>query len=590
MNQPIRILYVDDSPFDRELVRDALEKEQGGFELLEAASRAEFEKKLTKGSFDLVLSDFNILGFEGLQVIERVHTIDSSLPVIIVTGTGSEEVAVEALKRGAADYVIKTPKHIQHLPHIIHAVFEKKQMEEERKQAEEALRESEDKFKYIFDNSVIGKSITLPSGEIHVNKAFCEMLGYSPEELQSKKWQEITHPEDIELTQREVDNLLAGKKKVVRFTKRYLARNGSVVWADISTSLRREKSGKPLYLMTSVTDITERKKTEEALKESENQLSRIFNNVSDVLFVLTVEPNDNFRFISINKRFLEVTGLSEEQILGKPYQKVIPKPAHALVLEKYKKAISKRKTVQWEETSVYPNGVRIGEVFVTPIFDEKGCCTQLIGMVHDITRRRQDEELLRLSEERFRTLFEQAAVGVALLDTKTGQYVRINQKFCDFLGYTIKEMLTKTFRDVTYPDDVQTNIDKNALLLHGTINDFSIEKRYIRKDGTIILGKLTASPLWKPSTKPDTYFHIAVVEDITDRKKSEEKLERSTLELKARNKELERFYKAAVGRELRMIELKKQINELNKKIGQKPSYPIAPKDESTIHRRKKKDL
>ena len=90
MNQPIRILYVDDSPFDRELVRDALEKEQGGFELLEAASRAEFEKKLTKGSFDLVLSDFNILGFEGLQVIERVHTIDSSLPVIIVTGTGSE--------------------------------------------------------------------------------------------------------------------------------------------------------------------------------------------------------------------------------------------------------------------------------------------------------------------------------------------------------------------------------------------------------------------------------------------------------------------------------------------------------------------
>ena len=109
MSEPIRILYVDDYPLDRELVLDALEKEHGGFKVVEAASRAEFEARLAAHDYDLVLSDFNILGFEGLQVLDAVRAKAPQVPVVIVTGTGSEEIAVEAMKRGAADYVIKTP-------------------------------------------------------------------------------------------------------------------------------------------------------------------------------------------------------------------------------------------------------------------------------------------------------------------------------------------------------------------------------------------------------------------------------------------------------------------------------------------------
>ena len=94
MSQPIRILYADDNALDRELVRDALEKEHGGFKLVTAASHTAFEKALAKGGFDLILSDFNILGFEGLQVLETVRAKDSNPPVVIVTGNGSEETAV----------------------------------------------------------------------------------------------------------------------------------------------------------------------------------------------------------------------------------------------------------------------------------------------------------------------------------------------------------------------------------------------------------------------------------------------------------------------------------------------------------------
>ena len=151
MDAKIRILYIDDYALDRELVKDALEKEHGGFELMEASNRKEFETLLKAHAFDLVLSDFNIAGFEGLQVLEAVHAHDPRIPVIIVTGTGSEEIAVKALKQGASDYVIKRPQHIRKLPQTILTVLEKEALVAKRIQAEKALVQSESHLRSLVD-------------------------------------------------------------------------------------------------------------------------------------------------------------------------------------------------------------------------------------------------------------------------------------------------------------------------------------------------------------------------------------------------------------------------------------------------------
>src|SRR3569832_1643616 len=105
--QPIRVLYVDDSYLDRELVRESLQGDRS-FQVTETTRRDEFEAALVAGAFDVILSDFNILGYNGLQVIDTVLATCPRVPVVIVTGTGSEEIAVEAMKRGASDYVIKS--------------------------------------------------------------------------------------------------------------------------------------------------------------------------------------------------------------------------------------------------------------------------------------------------------------------------------------------------------------------------------------------------------------------------------------------------------------------------------------------------
>jgi PAS domain S-box-containing protein len=159
-----------------------------------------------------------------------------------------------------------------------------------------------------------------------------------------------------------------------------------------------------------------------------------------------------------------------------------------------------------------------------------------------ITERKKEKEALRESEERFRAIFEQAAVGVALLNTKTGQFIRINQKYCDFVGYTMQEMLHKTFMDITYNEDVQLNVDKNAKLIEDDSREFSFEKRYVHKNGNIFWGNITISPLWKVGEKPETFFHIAIVEDINERKKDELIIRQQNIQLRELNAAKDKFF------------------------------------------------
>ncbi len=147
----------------------------------------------------------------------------------------------------------------------------------------------------------------------------------------------------------------------------------------------------------------------------------------------------------------------------------------------------------------------------------------------EITERKKIEQSLAESELRFRALFEQAAVGVAQIKSSTGRFVRINQRYCDIVGYPAEEMTSKNFMQITHPDDLQADMENMRNLLAGEIQEFVTEKRYCRPDGSIVWVNLTVSPMWKPEEAPD--FHIAVVEDISDKKKSEEALMESRRQL-----------------------------------------------------------
>ncbi len=174
----------------------------------------------------------------------------------------------------------------------------------------------------------------------------------------------------------------------------YFFPDGSSGWFDV----RSQPVPEGVFVLS--IDISERVAAEQALRSRESQLSLIYDNISDIVFVLAVTPEGGFRFDSVSRSFLEVTGLSAEQILGKGAEEIIPPPAHELVFGKYREAIRTGRPVQWEEVSEYPTGTKTGEVIVAPVFDAEGVCFQLIGTVHDITEhRRAAAEISALNAE-----------------------------------------------------------------------------------------------------------------------------------------------------------------------------------------------
>ena len=126
-----------------------------------------------------------------------------------------------------------------------------------------------------------------------------------------------------------------------------------------------------------------------ALRAREEELSAIYENVPGIVFYIAVQPDGEFRFLSVSRNFLAATGLGREQVVGSLVRDVIPPPSCDMVLNHYREAIRSGQTVRWEEESVYPVGQKYGEVAVTPLYDAGGLATHLIGIVHDITERKR---------------------------------------------------------------------------------------------------------------------------------------------------------------------------------------------------------
>jgi diguanylate cyclase (GGDEF)-like protein/PAS domain S-box-containing protein len=135
---------------------------------------------------------------------------------------------------------------------------------------------------------------------------------------------------------------------------------------------------------------------------------------------------------------------------------------------------------------------------------------------------RQRTASLAASEQHFRAFFEMASVGVAQVDARTGLYREINKKYCEITGYSQEELSALSFQDITHPEDIDNDLSHVQQLLDGRIPEFTIEKRYIRKDGEIVWVYLTVSPLWAAGQQPD--YTLAVIRDITARKRAEERL------------------------------------------------------------------
>ncbi len=179
-----------------------------------------------------------------------------------------------------------------------------------RKQAEEAIIESEERFRNIFENSMVGKTLTYLDGSIKTNLAFSEIVGYSKEDLSKLKWQTITHADDIARDEAILQSIITGKKHYCRWEKRYIKKNGDLVWVEICTYLQRDMHGKPMYFITSIIDITDRKKADNKLKESELRYRNLFDKANEGLLLLTMDG----KIAELNQSFAQMHGYTVDEM------------------------------------------------------------------------------------------------------------------------------------------------------------------------------------------------------------------------------------------------------------------------------------
>ncbi|MFA5267457.1 MAG: PAS domain S-box protein [Methanoregula sp.] len=391
----------------------------------------------------------------------------------------------------------------------------------ERKRAERALIESEVRFRDLFSSMSSGVIIyeATPDGRDFIIRD----INHAVETIEQVKKDEIVGKGVLEVFPGVVEFGLFDV--LLRVARTGIAESHPVsMYHDNRIEGWRENyvyklpSGEVIALYE---DVTERKKVEEELQAKEYQLSTIYRNTSEVLFFLSVEQNDRYRFLSVNQSFLDTTGIPEEQVIGKYVHDVIPEPSLTLVLEKYNQAIRDNTTVSWEEITEYPSGKKWGDVRVTPLTDATGRCTNLVGSVHDITERKLVEVKLRESEERYRSVIENAAEGITVAQDGMLQYA--NSQLLDMIQAGPDEITNRLFTEFIHPDDRALVFDRFQRRVAGENVTQHYDFRVVGTKGKITWVQLSAVRIvW--NGRPATLNFLM---DITDRKEAEAKLRES---------------------------------------------------------------
>ncbi|MFB2919777.1 PAS domain S-box protein [Aerosakkonema funiforme] len=539
----LRILLLEDSLLDAELI-DANLKDAGiDCDLVRVETRADFVAALEKNCFDLILADYALPAFDGISALEIARTTCPQVPFIFVSATLGEELAIETLKNGATDYVLK--QRLGRLGPSVRRALNEARERAHRLKAESALRNALQKLTFHVENSPL--AVVEWDRDFRISwwsKEAERVFGWSAVEVIGKKFYEweFIYNEDIEDVNSVINNLINGISESNTSHNRNYTKNGDVIYCEWYNSALLDESGNLVSVLSLVLDVTERKRAEEERHRREQEFKALAENSPDII----ARIDRGFRHVYVNRAIEKATGMPPEVFIGKTHAELgFPKEIYTDWQTCIKEVFETGTDKTWEFNFPTPNGTRYYQTRLVPELAMDGSIESALAITTDVTEYKLTEQSLRQSEARFRSVFESKMIAMGFWD-KNGYVTDANDAFLELIGYSRSDLSAKKlhWKDITPPEYIAREAQKSKdISQFGSCGTY--EKEYIRKDGSYV-PVLLGGACFEDTLSGGVFFAI----DLTERKKLENRLRQQAEELAQANRIKDEFL-AVLSHELR---------------------------------------
>jgi PAS domain S-box-containing protein len=484
--QSLRSLMVDDSESDVLLIIRELKK--GGYnpyyERVETA--AAMKKSLQEKQWDVILCDYKMPKFDASSAIALLKETNIDVPLIIISGTVGEETAVECMRLGAQDYIIKG--NLFRLCPVIARELEESEVRNKQKQAEsqrkavlEELHKSEEKYRTIIENIHEGYfEIDLAGNFTFFNDSMCRCLGYSPKELMDMNYKKYTDKENAKKLFKTYNETYKTGTTSRLLEYEIIRKDGTRRQLEGFVSLQKDSSGNPLAFRGTIRDITEHRKAEKTLKESEERYRALFDRSMDIIYIIDFDGN----FIDANTNALNRFGYTREELPSLNVASLMNKdqlPFALKIIQEIKKYGVQRDLLE----------IRLRHKDGTPIYIESkgsavisnGKAIAIQSIARDITERKAVEKKLLESEKYFKEITENSS-DIILITDKNGNIKYCSRSIERFSGYTPEELIGKSGFTFIHPDDLERAVNDYSVAILSQDTSIPNGFRMIHKDGS----------------------------------------------------------------------------------------------------------
>jgi diguanylate cyclase (GGDEF)-like protein/PAS domain S-box-containing protein len=386
----------------------------------------------------------------------------------------------------------------------------------EKKDIEKSSQENEERFRLAFDNANIGMCLVDTQGRLFkVNRRMCEIFGYSREEMECMTVNDIAHPNYKDVSPTFIKRANVGEVDHTEFEKKYIHKNGNLIVAQVASSLVRSAIGEPMYFISHVIDITERRYAEDALIESQTFLHEIIENNGAAIYVKDREG----KHVLVNKKYEEVTGMKRELIIGKADKDIYPSSIANNFRNNDLEVIEKEIVLEKEEVIENSNGKKFFLSIKFPWRDKNNVIKGICGISTEITERKNAEAALQESRNFLHDIIENNGTVICVKD-HDGVHKLVNKKWEEVIGMKRDMILGKKFEDY-YPGEMADALRRNDLEV--IQNGKAFEYDELINDGKTKRHFLSVKFPMRDENNAITGICV-MANEITERKRAEEEL------------------------------------------------------------------